>query len=355
MNHPVEMGYPRESLLEHALSKMHQKAMSLERNQETLREKALQAVKQQSSELGEDPSLLCQAMAAQEKTPRKSRTEDYHWTYFTETAPIGPKQASSGIILSTYFGSKIHPRRCWQYRNGRLPHDSWPHVQPFYDAIERLDLEAVVFHDEALSEEFVEEATTSAMLFQKVALQRSGWSPAEERWAIFRDWLDSDAAEEINWVLAVDLEGWTMASSPFSLMESSDWGWFNLWTDALPASPEAVSRFDYCYGTHEGGPNLAPPLHEKNQTYNSGILGGTRASFLELSSAMIEEFEALEDQRRYLEADVWNCEVPVLHRVLREGGPLSGQRVFAKGHPFCGSADACALHGLCDYVMYRDE
>lgn len=353
MNQPVEMGYPRVSLLQHALAKIHSKAMAMERNQENLRERALQALKDHSGSLdlqGTDQSLLCQAMATQEAT-LQPKTEP-HPLYFKEGPPKGPK-LSSGVILSSYFGSKVDPKSCLQYTKGRLPQDSYPHLRPLNDAVERMGLEAVVFHDDALSEDFVHKATTPALVFQKVALEQRGWSSGEERWAIVRDWLDSDAAEHVEWVLVLDLDGWTMASNPFNLMESSDWGWFNLWMDALPATDAAVSRFQRCYGTQKGGPNLAPPLHVGNQTFNSGVVGGTRASILELASALLEEFEIMEQQRK-LGLKVWNCEAPALHHVMREGGPLAGQRVFARGHPFVGDANECALEGQCDYVIYRD-
>jgi hypothetical protein len=193
--------------------------MSLE--QQIHREKALRAIfdaDRQHHEL--DPTLLCRSdalaeLAAQKQQehsqwntrkhgpgfhisavnnpPRDPYFDDYSSTDST-TKSVPLPIPSSRVILSTYFGSRVDPNRCFELRNGKLAQDDASHLlHPLSDALHRLDLTAVIFHDDALSEEFV--ANTSAasknLYFQRVELQREDWSLTDERWLIFSDWLRS--------------------------------------------------------------------------------------------------------------------------------------------------------------------
>ncbi len=122
--------------------------------------------------------------------PRDPYFDEYSTTSSTNSVP--PPIPSSRVILSTYFGSRVDPNRCFELKRGKLTQDDAFHLlQPLSDAVERLDLTAVVFHDGALSDEFVGNVSSKNIYFQKVELQREEWSLSDERWLIFSDWLRS--------------------------------------------------------------------------------------------------------------------------------------------------------------------
>lgn len=105
---------------------------------------------------------------------------------------------SRTVVLSSYFASRVDPTRCWQYTAGHLPRNSFSAFKPWYDAVERLGLTALVFHDDALSAEYASGSGTAAILFQKVTLGRLGWSLDDERWAVYHSWLLSPGKTQVH-------------------------------------------------------------------------------------------------------------------------------------------------------------
>jgi hypothetical protein len=174
-------------------------------------------------------------------------------------------------------------------------------------------------------------------------------------------------------------------------MESSEW-LFSLWADTVAATPREVSRFSHCYAHYQQrqqqqqqqkepllagstgslkrnskeieeeeeeldpmvAAGKAGPVFLKTSdlTFNSGVIGGTKTAFLGLVYSVKEELERLQEEIGG-PLVFWNCEKPVLHRVLKTAS-LQGQRVFTRGHPFVGDAEACIEQEKCDYAIYRE-
>ena len=182
--------------------------------QQMYREKALRAIfNADRNQHTLDPTLLCRAEAfgkVQQHTSNSRRhgpgfsggfnapKDPYFDEYSissTTTSVLSPI-LSSRVILSTFFGSRVDPNRCFALPRGRLTtDDAFQLLHPLIDAVERLDLTAVIFHDAALSDEFMTNVSMSSagkkLFFQKVELQQEEWSLADERWLIFSDWLRS--------------------------------------------------------------------------------------------------------------------------------------------------------------------
>jgi hypothetical protein len=169
-------------------------------------------------------------------------------------------------------------------------------------------------------------------------------------------------------------------------MESSEW-LFSLWADRVRATPREASRFAHCYARYQKEPSVDSIVHfrtaeekyydkrhatedeeeedpmvaagkaapvfltDSGPTFNSAVIGGTKSAFLGLVYSIKEEIERLQEEQGA--AAVWNCEKPVLHRIIKTAS-LQGQRVFTRGHPFVGDAEACTEQGNCGYAIYRE-
>ena len=262
--------------------------------------------------------------------------------------PLVPAPAADAVILSTYFASRVDPLHCWQYIGGHLPRNSFTILRPWYDAVERLGLSAVVFHDDALSPEYAAGSQTATVKFQHVQLGRLGWSLNDERWEVYRRWLETPAGSSVRYVLHVDPQEAIIAHDPFLLMKSQE-SEFQLWLHSQPAARHATERAARCLP--------ASPAAESDATFLDGaVVGGPREAFVQLTGAVVDELERMNAESR---ADAWNCQGPVLNSLLAgadaaQAGPLAGLSVFRGGYPFSGSSSQCIQEGICDFAVYRN-
>lgn len=107
-----------------------------------------------------------------------------------------PPAVSRGVILTTYFSSRIDPLRCSSRAGGRVATDDAAYLLPWYLSVRRLGLAAVIFHD-GLSESFVLAMSTDKITFQRVALEHQDWSLCDERWAVYSAWAERGGAARL--------------------------------------------------------------------------------------------------------------------------------------------------------------
>lgn len=106
----------------------------------------------------------------------------------------------SSVILTSYFSQKEHPNDandlCVIGRNsdGRVLQNDFKYIEPWYNSILSLDLEARVFYDN-LSDDFLDKYTTDKIKFIKV--QNSDYSNLDWRWFCYRNFLKENKFDSV--------------------------------------------------------------------------------------------------------------------------------------------------------------
>jgi len=261
------------------------------------------------------------------------------------------------------------------HSGGHLPRNTFSVIKPWYDAVERLGLLALVFHDDSLSAEYASGSQTQSALFQKVKLRRSNWSLDDERWAVYGAWLRSPAATGVEFVLHIDALEAVIAHDPFQLIAGRSGGMDNeytLWVHSREAERRDIDGSERCLVHEEvkakaeaevhSGPFLVPG----DQCVDSAVVGGSKSSFERLASMIVSELEGIySGHTRRGTRDAWSCHSSVLNSMVLpmvSGGPhgfsanggaqLPGEKIFSGGYPFCGSTNECIQDGICDHAVY---
>jgi len=257
----------------------------------------------------------------------------------------------ASVILSTYFGGRIDPTHCWHYPGGRLPSNAFPVLKPWYEAVERLGLSAVVFHDDdALGSEYAAGSQTGQVLFQRVQLGRPGWSLGDERWEVYLKWMQSPAAANVRWVLHVDPLEAVLAHDPFTLIQGQ-MAQYQLWTHVQHATRHDATRFARCFRNLPGSERWS--VDEGGEILDTSAVGGTKQVMIDLARSMVLDLEGMYYESK---TDAWHCQAAVMSRLLAlADGPLGGVRTFKGGYPFCGEMADCVHDGVCDHALYANQ
>ncbi|GAB4815057.1 hypothetical protein N2152v2_002103 [Parachlorella kessleri] len=237
---------------------------------------------------------------------------------------------ATGVVLTTYFNSRVDPLRCYKHKGGRIEPDALGYIEHWYKSVVQLNLPAVVFH-ESLSPKFVAMVQTDLVRFQRVQLAHHTWSLCDERWAVYLDWL-KHSGSNVEYVLQVDVSDTVLARDPFQLFASQA-SQHDLWD---------------CYGRPQ-----AYVLGSQGMVYNAGVVGGKRHAFQDLAAAITAQFISMYGQGAAGGKAVWNCDMAALHFVLTDASFQARHRVFNAGYPFCAGGIKCWQHGECDYYVYH--
>ncbi|KFM29116.1 hypothetical protein F751_5472 [Auxenochlorella protothecoides] len=222
--------------------------------------------------------------------------------------------AAKGVILTTYFTSRVDPARCHKHVGGAIPPDDLAYVQGWHSSVQHLGTPAVVFHD-GLSPAFISELQSPAIGFQRVTLSYTSWSLSDERWAVYRDWLAGPGIS-VSWVLALDLADGLVAKAP--------WEWFaqqrkqhDLWVGVVQEGSDAVPKQD---------------------------------AFLDLAATMVMELEYLHGAPQ---SAAWNCGAAALAFTVAHPRFKARHTVFDQGLPFSAQAAHCWKQGDCQAYVYH--
>lgn len=123
----------------------------------------------------------------------------------------------SGVILTSYFSNKKHPQLGDPHlegmgTDGRVQQNNISYIKRWYDSINKLKLNGVVFCDN-LTNEFVDKYTTKYVSFEKVDSPQD-YPYNDWRFFCFRNWLDKN---QFDWVFHTDGSDVTVANDPSEL------------------------------------------------------------------------------------------------------------------------------------------
>ena len=190
-----------------------------------------------------------------------------------------------GIILTSYFSAKQHPQLGDPHiegvgNDGRVWQNDLAYIKRWYDSINDLKLDGVIFHDN-LSDDFVEQYTTPHVSFERV--QTSDYSNNDWRFFCFRDFLHN---KEFDWVFHTDGSDVTVIQDPTGLIEKySEYDYFACKDTFL------LSEFPYLnFHRHFNWDNFM--VFAMNQVQwdliNMGVVGGRYEKMLEFYEKFCE-------------------------------------------------------------------
>jgi hypothetical protein len=106
----------------------------------------------------------------------------------------------SSVILTSYFSRKEHPNELGDLHvvgrdsDGRVLQNDFKYIQPWYESISLLGLDARVFYDN-LSDDFINKYTTDKIKFIKV--KNSDYSNLDWRWFCYRNFLEENKFDSV--------------------------------------------------------------------------------------------------------------------------------------------------------------
>lgn len=207
------------------------------------------------------------------------------------------------IVLTCYLTQRPDPQR-----NELWPDNRDATVKFWIESLRRCDLTAVIFHD-GLSPAFIDKWSDEHVCFELVAWTGPGWSVLEERFRIYRDWLQDN---ECDWCLTTDLSDVEFYRDPFELMTDQNVLYIGSEQNRIGGTciAEWMRR---AYG------GVAYP---DRQILNPGILGGSRARLIYFCNRV------LGDLRGVLRRTHPPVDVAVVNRIIyRE------RLAFVTGYP----------------------
>ena len=241
----------------------------------------------------------------------------------------------SGVILTSYFSKKKHPNALsdahviGRQADGYVKSNDISYIKKWYDSINSLSLNGVIFHDN-LSEEFVDEYTTESVSF--VGVGDSPYSNNDYRFFCFRDYL---AGNEFDWVFHADVSDVVIVKNPANLISAhSDYKLF-----ACSNAP---------YKLHEFGDFLAFHKLMKWDNYfdfvvspewdliNMGVVGGRYEDMLDFYKSFCEVREECTQNLAlyphcgpYFNSNMWICQY-LFRSVFADYPALIGEPVTSE-------------------------
>lgn len=268
------------------------------------------------------------------------------------------------VIIGAYFTGKIDPQR--KIQTGR---DSFDYVADWLHSICRLNLHAIVMHDN-LSESFVRDTESLQerlygrvnCKFHQVALGK--FTASDERFLLARDYLNESTCEN---VFIVDVADAWFGSNPFFLLRNRSWiQYFALDSfcraDTLGRCKRMIrdqwkawknrKKFRLFVGSERSliRENAWMKRHyrmiygqefnflEDRQLLNCGIVGGTREEVIHLLNLMQEDMELCGVTDTLNDMVVFNKVVYESYseeEIYREGRLHSPWRYYVKKGGYC--------------------
>jgi hypothetical protein len=107
---------------------------------------------------------------------------------------------NNSVICTTYFSRKQHPNDpndsavIGRDSDGRVLQNDIKYIEPWYNSINNLNLNGIVFYDN-LTDEFIDRYQTSQIRFIKV--ESSDYSNNDWRFFVYRDFLNNNKYESV--------------------------------------------------------------------------------------------------------------------------------------------------------------
>eukprot|EP00123_Amoebidium_parasiticum_P012801 comp21587_c1_seq1/m.30182 comp21587_c1_seq1/g.30182 ORF comp21587_c1_seq1/g.30182 comp21587_c1_seq1/m.30182 type:complete len:660 (-) comp21587_c1_seq1:187-2166(-) len=207
--------------------------------------------------------------------------------------------AGRSVVFSCYFSRKIDPQR-----GTHVQTNAFEYMEKWFRSIERLDLEAVIFHD-GLSKKFIAEHGTEKIKFHRVELGTR--STNDERFFFYRDYLSENP--DIKAVIMTDISDVVFRMDPFELiMVMGDYVYAGRdYGSSMSGNGWLTPREKLCFKAGFD-PETVEYVRRKSQVYNAGIVGGYTDTIMEFLDHM--------DHYLHLCPVVQNCNMPVYNFVL---------------------------------------
>ena len=187
---------------------------------------------------------------------------------------------SKSIICTTYFSQKIHPNdpndQCVIGRttDGRVLQNDIKYIAPWYDSINKLSLQGVVFYDN-LTEDFISKYQNENVQFKKVST--SDYSNNDWRFFVYRDFLKD---KDYDSVFLTDGSDVTVVKDPHVITEEhTDTNFF--------ICKDSINLADFPYiNLHKQARwdnydwFLTQHLQRNLDLINMGVIGGTYSNML---------------------------------------------------------------------------
>jgi hypothetical protein len=178
---------------------------------------------------------------------------------------------SDNIVLACYLTRRPDPQR------GTLwPADDDATVQTWIESVHVCRLRGIIFHDD-LSEAFIARWEDEAVRFERVEWGTAG-SALEERFRIYRDWLQG---REVERVMTTDLSDAEYLKNPFRLI--NDPNRIYIGSELNHIGNTCIAEWSRrAYGS---------VLYPDRVLLNPGILGGHRATLIGFLNRLLQELE----------------------------------------------------------------
>ena len=238
------------------------------------------------------------------------------------------------VIMTTYFCKKKDPQR-----KKFAPCNDFKYIKPWYNSINKLGLNGIIFHD-GLSSNFINKYQTDKIKFEYVNSQNFKYSMNDQRYFIYLDYIKKNS--EIQNVFMTDGNDVTVVNSPFNKFKKICVG-----QDADDKGEQIYTNNDYIkrqleiFNNHEWAYSIDDS--ENKKFYSAGILGGNRQQMLYFLNKMIVIFNKMneEQKKKNLNMVVFNY---VIHYYLNENvesdSPLCSRFKKYENH----RKDVCFIH-----------
>ena len=219
------------------------------------------------------------------------------------------------VIFASYFTKNINFHQHDSSNNGKggsLP-DDFNQIKSWYQSIQKLNLNAVIFHNE-LTQDFIQKYSTKQISFSYWE-SKNRLSYNDERFYCYLNYLKEH--KDIERVFCTDLYDVIFYNNPFLLMtDKKDYSLFV--GSESPSKSSAQWMIRKCkemnYKTSRNNFSSSP-------LYNAGIIGGNRKIIIGLFESMTEEMKSVSQQ--------FNSNMPVFNYCVEK---LNDVKIFT-GYP----------------------
>lgn len=193
---------------------------------------------------------------------------------------------SGNAVFTTYFFSKENP----QTVRGQIEADNIDYIKVWYESVNRLNLQGIVFHD-GLSNDFIETYSTPWVKFVECKL--GALSLNDERFVLYRMFI-MENGRDLDWVLCTDGNDVIIQHDPFQFMEGHSRD--KIYVGRNNGQRIRQSRFNTNkFRPFEATSGLQLDKAFYHQAlYNAGILGGTRSKVMQFLDTMVPMLERCE-------------------------------------------------------------
>lgn len=181
------------------------------------------------------------------------------------------------IIFTTYFTSRKNPQR-----DKFVAKNAIGYMKSFYDSINELKLDCVIFHDE-LSDSFIDKYSTEKIKFNKVDMNKYNRSSLNDlRFYYYLDYINEHP--DIEKVFMTDISDVVVNINPFDYI-TDDNLYIGLDRDRTLEHyfmKDKIIKAYGCFSRYE--------CIKSNKTLNAGIIGGNITTIKFFLKELINEF-----------------------------------------------------------------